>query len=84
MVIVRRTTLQIDQDVLDAAKEIAQRTRSTAGQVLSDLARKALTDPNPSPDPLPIILNGFEILPAGDRIVSPDLVERLLEESESQ
>lgn len=38
-----RTTLDIAPDVLQAAKELAKRNRTTAGQVLSDLARQALT-----------------------------------------
>lgn len=37
-----RTTLDIDEDVLQAAKEIAKRKQATAGQVLSELARQAL------------------------------------------
>ncbi len=38
-----RTTLDIEEDVLSAAKEIARQKRTTIGRVLSDLARKALT-----------------------------------------
>jgi hypothetical protein len=38
-----RTTLDIDDDVLQAAKEIANSRQTTAGKVLSDLARKSLT-----------------------------------------
>jgi hypothetical protein len=38
-----RTTLDLDDDVLASAKEIARREGRTAGQVLSDLARRALT-----------------------------------------
>lgn len=38
-----RTTLDIDEDVLQAAKELAKRSRTTAGQVLSGLARQALS-----------------------------------------
>lgn len=37
-----RTTLDVDEDVLQAAKEIAANRGTTAGKVLSDLARKAL------------------------------------------
>ena len=37
-----RTTLDIDDDVLQAAKEIAATDGRTAGKVLSDLARKGL------------------------------------------
>lgn len=39
-----RTTLDIDDDVLAAAKEIGRRERKTAGAVLSHLARLALTE----------------------------------------
>jgi hypothetical protein len=38
-----RTTLDLDEDVLQAAKELAATRGTTAGRVLSDLARQALT-----------------------------------------
>ena len=38
-----RTTLDIADDVLQAAKERAQRERKTVGEMISDLARRALT-----------------------------------------
>lgn len=38
-----RTTLEIDDDVLQAAKEIAASRGTTAGKVLSELARRGLT-----------------------------------------
>jgi hypothetical protein len=38
-----RTTVDLDDDVLLAVKERARREKRTAGQVLSDLARQALT-----------------------------------------
>ena len=38
-----RTTLDIDDDVLLAAKELARRERKTAGRILSELARRGLT-----------------------------------------
>lgn len=37
-----RTTLDIDEDVLQAAKELAASGRTTAGRVLSELAHAAL------------------------------------------
>jgi len=37
-----RTTLDIDDDVLLAAKDLARRQRKTAGEVLSELARLGL------------------------------------------
>lgn len=38
-----RTTLDIDDDVLNAAKQLAKKRNSTAGEVISGLARIALT-----------------------------------------
>jgi hypothetical protein len=38
-----RTTLDIDDDLLCAAKEIARRERTTAGEVVSRLLRRSLT-----------------------------------------
>lgn len=81
-ILLMRTTLDIDLDILEAAKEMAVRTRRTAGQVLSDLARNALVISTPSSAVKPTILNGFEILPAGDRVVTKELVQKLSEESE--
>jgi len=40
-----RTTLDIADDVLRAAKERARHERKTVGQMLSELARQALTAP---------------------------------------
>ncbi len=40
-----RTTLDIDDDILAAAKERARLENKTAGQVISELARQALTAP---------------------------------------
>lgn len=37
-----RTTLEIDDDVLAAAKALSQRQRISAGKALSNLARQAL------------------------------------------
>jgi hypothetical protein len=42
-----RTTIDIEEDVLHAAKEIARQRKMTLGQVLSDLARKSLTQRPP-------------------------------------
>jgi hypothetical protein len=41
-----RTTLDIDEGVLAAVKEIARRDRRTAGEVASDLIRRALIQPS--------------------------------------
>lgn len=38
-----RTTLDLDDDILLAAKELAAARRTTTGKVVSDLARQGLT-----------------------------------------
>jgi toxin-antitoxin system PIN domain toxin len=42
-----RTTLNIDYDVLSAVRERARAERRSTGQILSDLARRALTEDPP-------------------------------------
>jgi hypothetical protein len=42
MIIFMRTTLDIDPDVLQAAKEIAANRETTVGKLLSEWARQAL------------------------------------------
>ena len=72
-----RTTLSIDDDVLDAAKERARREGRTTGQVLSDLARQALTQEAQARH----TANGFAVLPRRGRPgVTNTAVERLQEE----
>ncbi len=73
-----RTTLDIDDDVLAAAKELAAHQNQTAGKILSNLARRGIQQPQTTSPPKAI--NGFELLPADDRIVTPRLVEEILDE----
>ena len=53
-----RTTLDLDEDVLQAAKELAATRGTTAGRVISELARKAFTPTRASR-----IRNGVPVLP---------------------
>ena len=53
-----RTTLDLDDDVLQAAKEIAAARGLTAGKVVSDLVRKAL-----EPVARPRVRNGVPLMP---------------------
>lgn len=79
-----RTTLDIDDDVLQAAKELARAEKKTAGQVLSALARKALTAPSGFAESAGeqsgfMFKNGFYVLPNRDGPpVTTELVEQLL------
>ncbi|MDN2581275.1 CopG family transcriptional regulator [Aquibium sp. ELW1220] len=80
-----RTTLEIDDDVLEAAKRIANAERRSAGQVLSDLARRSLEDAPVLRDRQAIATterNGWIILPDRPGRVTADRVEQLLLESD--
>lgn len=74
-----RTTLDIDQDVLLAAKEMAKRQGISMGKVLSKLARQALTRQATAT----ITRNGVPLFPrqpdAG--VVTLELVNRLRDET---
>lgn len=73
-----RTTLDIDDDVLAAAKEMAQRERSSAGLVISRLARMALTARGGRRRSAPAV-GGFRPLASRGALVGNDLVNTLRE-----
>jgi len=78
-----RTTLNIDDEVLAAAREIARRRRTTAGAIISELARRALAQPkleSATDEREPVAFFGFRPLPAAGRIVGDETVERIREE----
>jgi hypothetical protein len=77
-----RTTLDIAEDVLQAAKERARRENKTAGEVISELARAALTAPQPSPLKAkePLARYGIRPFPKRGGIVTNELVNRLRED----
>lgn len=71
-----RTTLDIDEDVLESAKELAAARGTTAGCVISDLVRQAL-------DARPRVTqrNGVPLLPRrprGSRRATMALVNQVL------
>lgn len=76
-----RTTLDIEDEVLAAAKELARHQHKTAGQVISELVRRALTDP-PQADQVkePEAFYGFRPFPERGGIVTDEQVEELRDE----
>ncbi|MBQ91001.1 MAG: CopG family transcriptional regulator [Acidimicrobiaceae bacterium] len=70
-----RTTLDIDDDILQTVKELAAVRQSTAGRVISELARTALSSDRPIRT-----RNGVPVLPRrarGDRRTTMRLVNDL-------
>ncbi len=72
-----RTTLDIADDVLAAAKELAQREGSTAGKVLSDLARRGLSAPARKRKGHSFLRAGVPVLPSRGEIITLEHIQRL-------
>ena len=72
-----RTTIDIDDDVLAAAKAIARQKNQTMGKVLSELVRNSLRPPAASAE-----RNGVPLLPVRhpNAIVTLDVVNALRDE----
>jgi hypothetical protein len=71
-----RTTLDIDDDVIAAARELAAAERRSLGAVVSQLARRGLTPARVESDAsLPVIR-----VPAGTPPITPEMVRRALDE----
>ena len=76
-----RTTLDIANDVLQAAKERARREKKTAGEVISELARSALTAPPDAPGVRePKARYGFRPFPKRGGVVTNELIDTLRED----
>ncbi len=70
-----RTTLAIDDDVLHVAREMAKSRGASVGQILSELARRAL-----EPKRAPALRNGVPLMPRrpkGSPRPTLELVNRL-------
>ena len=76
-----RTTLDIDDDVLLAAKELARREGATAGRVLSRLAREGLHASTRSALAAePAARYGIEPFGSRGGVVTSELIDRLRED----
>lgn len=76
-----RTTLNISDDVLFAAKERARRERRSVGEVLSDLAREGLINTTQADEVAETGgFYGFEPIPRRGPAVSNELIDRVREE----
>jgi len=71
-----RTTLDIDDDVLQAAKELARRQKKTAGAVISELTREALTA-SPGVVREPEATYGFRPFPRRGGLVTNEKIDKL-------
>ena len=77
-----RTTLNIDDDALSVAKEIARRESKSVGQFISELVREALGRrvKGASQRGGDVEFYGFQRIRAGGAAVTNELVDELREE----
>ena len=77
-----RTTLDIADDVLQAARERAQREKKTVGEIISDLARRALMTPQRESFSVrePKAVYGLRPFAPRGGIVTNELIDKLRED----
>lgn len=76
-----RTTLDIEDDVLQAAKELARCEGSTTGKVISKLARNGLTQPTSSGKKrITRYRNGVPLLPSRGEIITMEHIQKIMDE----
>lgn len=75
-----RTTLDIADDVLQAAKELAAREGGTAGQVISNLARRGLNATSVKSKKPPATRGGVPLLPSRGEVVTLEGVQQLMDQ----
>jgi hypothetical protein len=71
-----RITLEIDDLVISAAEKLAAERSTTVDRVISDAAWNELARS------YRIVRNGFPQLPKSGQVVTPELIEKLLEEAD--
>ncbi|MGH9949816.1 MAG: hypothetical protein ACRD6X_21830 [Pyrinomonadaceae bacterium] len=75
-----RTTLDIEDDVLQAAKELARRKKSTTGREISSLARKALNGTVGNSGKKFIYRNGIPQLPSRGEIITVEHIQKIMDD----
>jgi len=77
-----RTTLNIDDDILQVAKELGRRGHKSVGEVVSELARQSLTrSSRPATAKEEKAVYGFRALPrVPGKIVTNDMINQLRDE----
>ena len=74
-----RTTLDIDDDLIIAVKELAKREKTTIGKVVSRLILESLASDTKKPRKI-TYRNGIPILPSRGVIVTNELIDQIRDE----
>lgn len=80
-----RTTINLAEDALIAARNIARRERLSLGEAVSELVRRgcAAGEPGFLAKARPALRGRFALLPVRDEIVTPQHVRELLEREDA-
>ncbi len=76
-----RTTLNLQQDALIAARNVAQRDRLSLGDAVSLLIRRGACAPDSSATAAapPVLRGRFALLPARDEVITPQHIRLLMD-----
>ena len=75
-----RTTLDIEPDVLQAARELAHFEGATVGKVISALARRGLNNPSEKSNAEFIYKNGVPVRPSRGEVITLEHIQRIMDE----
>ncbi len=77
-----RTTLDIDEDVLQGAKETAEKNGTTAGRVISEWARRGFASRNGNSDGKKNMKfrNGVPQFPSRGEIITMEHIQKIMDE----
>lgn len=76
-----RTTLNLQEDALIAARNVAQRERLSLGDAVSALIRcgACAPDTGAAATALPVLRGRFALLPVRDEVITPQHIRTLME-----
>lgn len=80
-IIAMRTTLDIDTDILETARKMAEIRRVSTGKMISELVRKGLETPNGE---IHEVRNGFPQFPRTGQTISVEMIEDMLEDEDRE
>jgi plasmid stability protein len=75
-----RTTLDIEDDVLQAARELAAREGCSAGKVISALARRGLAAPSGRPGKSAATRGGVPLVASRGEVVTLERIQSLMDQ----
>jgi len=74
-----RTTLNIEEDALEAAKEVAARERVSIGEAVSRLIRRGIAQHHAAEPPAQPLRGRFALLPRRDEVITAEHVREIME-----